>query len=192
MCDGRLFSQAVRLANSDVPRLALVLEGTGRDLQNPGLRREAIQGALLHIGLFIGLTVLRSHSPQETVQLFRYAALQGLSAARGSLPRAGRRPKDKAALQHYILQGLPGIGPERARRLLEHFGSVEAVLTAKPEAQQRLPGIGRQVAQAMRWAVSEPSRAPYVTFLTKFDAAQPEYRRIPYGVKQRGEGFQSG
>lgn len=52
------------------------------------------------------------------------------------------------------------VGPERATRLLEHFGSVEAVLTADAEALDAVPGIGKRTAQAMRWAVEEP-RAVY-------------------------------
>lgn len=42
--DGRLFSQACRMANGD--RLAaIILEGTTRGLSQSGMRREAIQGA---------------------------------------------------------------------------------------------------------------------------------------------------
>lgn len=158
--DGRLFSQAVRLANSDVPRAALVLEGTARDLQDSEMRREAIQGAILHIGLFLDLPVLRSRSPKETVRLFLYAARQGRAIATGSLPRPGRRPQGKAALQRHILQGLPGIGPERARQLLARFGTVEAVIGAEIEQLTAVPGIGPRTAQTMRWAVKE-RRADY-------------------------------
>ncbi len=157
--DARLFSQAVRLVNSGLPRVALLLEGTAIELAHSRMRREALQGALLHLGLFLGLPVLRSRSPDETVRLFLYAARQRRTVATGSLPRANRRPKSKAALQRYILQGLPGIGPDRARRLLAHFGTVEAVVTANTDELTAVAGIGIGIARAIHGAVREsPAR----------------------------------
>jgi len=44
------------------------------------------------------------------------------------------------------LQGLPGIGYERAVRLLDSFGSVEAVISAGSDELQTVYGIGKSVA----------------------------------------------
>ncbi len=151
--DGRLFSQAVRLVNSDFPRMALLLEGTSPNLADSKMRREALQGALLHLSLFLGLPVLRSRSPEETARLILYAARQGRTVATGSLPRPGRRPKGRVALQRYILQGMPGVGPERARQLLAHFGTVEAVITADTDELMAVSGIGPGTARAIHEAV---------------------------------------
>lgn len=65
--EGRLFSQALRLAEAKLPA-ALILEGTSADLAGSGMRWEAIQGALVTVALFIGLPVLRTRSPTETAQ----------------------------------------------------------------------------------------------------------------------------
>jgi ERCC4-type nuclease len=56
-----------------------------------------------------------------------------------------------------MLQGLPGIGPDRAARLLDEFGSVEAVLTAAREDLLTVDGIGPVTARGIRWVVSEPT-----------------------------------
>lgn len=150
--DGRLFRQALRLAES--PRRAgLILEGTVADLEGSGMRWEAIQGALVTVALFIGLPLLRCRTPAETARTFEFVARQGRAVAGGALPRRGRRSKGKAALQQYLLQGLPGVGSARAARLLERFGTVEAVLTADAAALAAVPGIGRNTARAVRWAV---------------------------------------
>jgi ERCC4-type nuclease len=105
--------------------------------------------------LFCGIPLLRTRTPGETVRTMLFAARQGRTLASGALPRPGYRPRGKRARQIYILQGLPGIGPGRARRLLERFGSVEAVMKAGIEDLRSVAGIGRQVAEKLRWSVEE-------------------------------------
>ncbi len=157
--EGRLFSQALRLAQSP-KRVALILEGTMSDLRASAMRWEPVQGALIAVTLFIGIPLLRARSPQETARTIEFAAVQGRTISCGALPRHGRRPKGKAALQRHLLQGLPGVGPLRAARLLERFGTVEAVLTADVQALASVEGIGAHIARRMRWALQE-ERARY-------------------------------
>jgi Fanconi anemia group M protein len=49
-----------------------------------------------------------------------------------------------------MLQGLPGVGPALAHRLLLEFGSVERVVTADAEQLMRVRGVGRQKAERIR------------------------------------------
>lgn len=161
--DGRLLRQASRLAAAPV-RGVLILEGTARDLVASGMRREAIQGALITITVLLGLPLLRARNPEESARLMYYAARQ-LRARGGSTTREAhsrpfpaKRPRGKRKTQLHVLQGLPGVGPKRARRLLERFGSVEAALTATAEELASVSGIGDTTAQAIRWAVSEQAR----------------------------------
>lgn len=153
--DGRLFRQALRLARTPL-RPAIILEGTARDLAESGMRWEAVQGALVTVALFCGIPLLRTRTPEETVRTMLFAARQGQALASRALPRPRYRPRGKRARQFYILQGLPGIGPARAHRLLERFGSVEAVMKAGSEDLQSVTGIGEWVADRIRWSVEEP------------------------------------
>jgi DNA excision repair protein ERCC-4 len=154
--EGRLFRQALRLAAaSGAKRPAMILEGTSRDIPATGMTWEAIQGALVTVTLCCGIPILRTRSPIETVQTLRFAARQARAHATSALPRPGWRPRGKAERQLYILQGLPGIGPGRARRLLMRFGSVAAVMNADAENLQSVAGIGRQLAEKIRWSVEE-------------------------------------
>ncbi|WP_295392131.1 ERCC4 domain-containing protein [uncultured Thiodictyon sp.] len=152
--DGRLFAQGLRLAQAPL-RTAVILEGSTRDLAECRMRREAIQGALVALTLFLGIPLLRSLDPAETARLMLFAARQGRAFAAGSLPRKGRRPRGKARVQSRILQGLPGIGPARAKRLLERFGTIESVMAAPADELAEVPGIGQETAAAIRWAVAE-------------------------------------
>lgn len=159
--DGRLFDQALRLANASLPA-ALILEGTSRDLAGSNMRAEAIQGALITVSLFIGLPLLRSRDASATVHTLLFAARQRRAAACGALPRHGHRPRGKAALQSWVLQGLPGIGPHRAARLIQRFGSIEAAIAADVDALADVDGIGMHTARKLRWCVEEP-RGGYVS-----------------------------
>lgn len=159
--DGRLFDQSLRLANAGLPA-ALILEGSARDLASSGMRSEAIQGALVTVLLFIGLPLLRTRDAGETLRTLLYAARQRCAIATGALARHGCRPKGKAALQSYVLQGLPGIGPRRAARLIQRFGSIEAAICADADALTTVDGIGPCVARKLRWAVEE-SPASYTS-----------------------------
>lgn len=153
--DGRLFTQACRLAVSP-KKTVILLEGTAADLASSRMSREAIQGALITLSVILGIPLLRSLSPEESARLMLYTARQIQVDVSGAIPRKGARPKGKRALQLNILQGLPGIGPARAERLLVQFGTVENVMQAQPNDLSALQGIGPATARRIRWAVTEP------------------------------------
>jgi len=157
--DGRLFGQMTRLAKSTFKGL-MILEGTGTDLAEIGVRREAMQGALITISLILGIPILRSKEAYETAKLIIYATRQVESMAGSGFYRHGYQPKDKRKKQVFILQGLPGVGRERAIRLLDRFGTVEGVISASNKELESVEGIGKGIARKIRWAVNEPTR-PY-------------------------------
>jgi ERCC4-type nuclease len=159
--DGRLFKQMIHLANSKSEGV-LILEGTTSDWVEIGVTREAMQGALITVSLIIGIPVLRSKNPTETANLIVYIGRQIESITNGGVQRHGYQPKGIRYRQLYILQGLPGVGRERADRLLDRFGSIEAVISASIDELQTVDGIGKNIAEKIKWAVSEhvPSTSP--------------------------------
>jgi ERCC4-type nuclease len=152
--DGRLFKQTICLANSN-SKSVLILEGTASDTVDLGMTREAMQGALITVSLILGIPVLRSKDPSETAKLIVFIARQIESMAGGGMQRHGYRPKTKRKRQLFILQGLPGVGSEKAERLLAMFGSVEAAISASSSELQIVDGIGKSIAEKIKWAVSE-------------------------------------
>lgn len=152
--DSRLFRQAAALVRS--ARCAiLILEGNSLEKETNGVSREALQGALITVSIFYGLAVLRAKDSAETARLLVYLGQQDRKVARGALSRHGYRPKGKRARQLFILQGLPGVGPERAARLLDRFGSIQAVTVASSDELAGIDGIGATIAKRIRW-VLEP------------------------------------
>ena len=155
--DGRLFKQMIYLTNSKSGGV-LIIEGTTSDTIDIGMSREAMQGALITVSLILGIPVLRSKDPFETAKLLVYIGRQIKSMAIGGVQRHGYRPKNKRKRQLFILQGLPGVGPERAERLLARFGSVEAAISASSSELQSVNSFGKSVADKIRWSVSEQSQ----------------------------------
>jgi len=156
LIDGRLFRQTAALAAS-VGRAVVLLEGAEADWQATGVRREALQGALITIAVFYGLALLWSAGPEESARLLVYIGRQTQQCIHGGLARPGYRPKGRRARQLFLLQGFPGLGPERAARLLERFGSVRAIMTAPIEELALVPGIGEKTAAKMRWILDGPA-----------------------------------
>jgi ERCC4-type nuclease len=154
LADGRLFKQALKLVQSD-HHPVVILEGKSSDIKECGTRREAVQGALINLSVFFGLPILRSLEPEETVRLMRYTVEQGVRFAQGGVQRAGYRPKGRKARQLYVLQSLPGIGKTRAEKLLEHFGGIEAVISATENELAEIHGIGAPIAEKIRNLVRE-------------------------------------
>ena len=150
--DGRLFRQAYALATHEA-RPLLILEGTAAEIADCGMRREAIQGALVTVTVVWGVPVLRALDGAESARLMLYAARQLRRAATGMVFRPGRRPRGRKRAQLRVLLGLPGIGKTRAERLLDAFGTVEAVMTAGAKALTDVAGIGADTAAGIRWAV---------------------------------------
>jgi ERCC4-type nuclease len=150
--DGRLFSQATRLASHET-RAAVILEGQARDLAGSGMRREALLGAIVSLGLIYDLAVLRSSNPAETAQVLVYAARQLDAHEKDITQRHGKRPKRRRKVQLKLLQGLPGVGPKKAEAMLSRFGSVAGVLSATEDELQSVEGLGPTLARAIRWAV---------------------------------------
>lgn len=159
LIDGRLFSQASRMVQSPM-RPALIVEGNTTEWESVNLTRPCLQGSLISLMLIFDIPVLQSSHPQETAHLLYYIAQQLLRAKNtGMTPIRKVKAKRKPTRQRRILQSLPGVGPDRAKQLLEHFGSVRACLTADPEELASVQGIGPVTAQKIVEAVEESQSA---------------------------------
>jgi hypothetical protein len=88
--------------------------------------------------------------PDESCRLLRFLADQGSESRQPVLPRYDRKPKRLATRRLFVLQGLPGIGPELARRLLSELGSVARVMTADTATLERVRGVGPKKAARIR------------------------------------------
>ena len=140
LIDGRLFPQVARLAHSGY-RTLLLIEGPP-PASMPGVNPHSIEGALVSIAAMWRLPVLHASDSEQSVRMLRFLAEQVRGSRESVLRRFDRKPKRLASRRLFLLQGLPGVGPALARRLLDRFGSIEGVLTADAFALTGVSGIG--------------------------------------------------
>ena len=96
----------------------------------------------------------------ETARLILYAGQQ-LARLRDPhhAPSRQAKAKRKRTRQIRLLQTLPGVGGERARLLLDHFGSIRACFEAQMDELQKIDGIGPRTARAILDTIQEDSPA---------------------------------
>jgi Fanconi anemia group M protein len=60
-----------------------------------------------------------SKTPQGTAEILIIAGIHDVKCRNDTLKRVGRKPKRMQTRKLYLLQGLPGVGPRMAKRMLE-------------------------------------------------------------------------
>jgi DNA excision repair protein ERCC-4 len=148
LTDGRLFTQAAVLARCP-HRPVILLEGP-RPSRMPDVHPHALKGALVSLAVMWRLPVLCARDPEDSLRILRFLAHQVGDSDDGILKRYDRKLKRLASRKLYMLQGLPGVGPALARRLLLEFGSVERVVTATEATLLNVRGVGPTKAARIR------------------------------------------
>ena len=151
LVDGRLFPQAAALARSS-HRPVVLLEGP-KPPKMPDVHPHALKGATISLAVMWRLPVIHSRDPEDSLLVLRFLAQQLRRTDSGILRRYDRRPKRLASRRLYMLQGLPGVGPALANRLLAQFGSIERVVVANEEALTQVRGVGRKKSAMIRTLV---------------------------------------
>jgi Fanconi anemia group M protein len=148
LVDGRLFPQAAALARSPY-RPVVLLEGP-KPSRMPDVHPHALKGAIVSLAVMWRLPVLYARDPEDSLRILRTLARQVGNSERGILQRYDCKPKRLASRKLYMLQGLPGVGPALANRLLLQFGSIERVIAADETTLMQTPGVGRKKAARIR------------------------------------------
>lgn len=142
--DLRLFKQVAHLKKY-CPNPLLLIEGNPykTDLQ---FDPRAIRGALLSVKAIWQVPVVFSRSIEDSSDIMGIIARQDKTVADVMPLRGGYRPKRLKSRQLYLLQGLPGVGPALARRMLLHFKSVRRIMAASVDDLTAVDGIGKTKA----------------------------------------------
>lgn len=147
--DGRLFTQASCLKrHAEIP--FMVIEGVNLFCTGYEIDPQAIKGAIVSMSVSWQIPIIFSKTPHGTAEILIMAGIHDVRYCDDILKRMGRKPKRMQTRKLYLLQGLPGIGPMMAKRMLAHFGSVEKVFTADEQELVSVEGIGAKKAAKIR------------------------------------------
>ncbi len=138
--NGHLFNQCARLRKTTMVPL-IIVEGNPYKT-NHRITAEAIKGAVLAVSLSWQIPIFRSSGKDDTVRLMIMAGKQQINPAI-FIHRTGKKPKKAQRQQHYLVQNMPGIGSELARRLLNHFSTIENIVNADIQTLQKVEGVGK-------------------------------------------------
>lgn len=158
--DQRLFGQATQMA-ALAERSVLVLEGDLSRIYS-SIESESLTGALTALTLFYDVSVISVQSPYQTAAYIGRLHKQLTEGLGYEIPLRGRKPKVEGAQAQYLVEGLPQVGPETARKLLTHFGSPRATFAASSSELLAVKGIGSKMAAAITAAL-EITPAAYIS-----------------------------
>ena len=149
--DKRLFKQA-RMMMEEFKKPIMILEGN--DFYSGFINPNAIRGAMTSIALDYGISIIPTRTEDDTAAMIKRIAIREQKGQKRSIQiRTERKPQNLWEQQLFIIESLPNIGPVHAKRLLEHFGSVKAVLEADEKKLQEVEGIGKKTAKNIREVV---------------------------------------
>lgn len=143
--DGRLFQQLGWLRKS-FSRPVVIIEGEGL-FESGGMNPAAIYGALASIVTDYGIPVIQTRNDRETAVMVSSISKREYAEARPTATRVDIGAGLVQERQHFIIEGLPNVSAVLARRLLDHFGSVRAVLIASEEELMEVKGVGKKIAK---------------------------------------------
>lgn len=142
--DGRLFMQAKKLRSTGL-RVLLLIEGDPFAIKN-NMNNEAIRGAMLSISVSWQIPIIFSNDAQDLAAIIRMLSHQHGTNFK-PIQRMGYLPKRLSGKKLYFLQGLPGVGTQSAKLLLNHFETLLDVLKASREELMSIPGFGKKKSE---------------------------------------------
>jgi Fanconi anemia group M protein len=156
--DRSMFEQ-VGDAVRNYARPVVVVEG--EDLYGQrNVHPNAIRGALASLAVDFGASVLFTEDEADTADLLEVIARREQEDDDREVRvhgEKGSRTLDEQ--QEYVVSAIAEVGPVTARALLEHFGSVEAVMTASEDDLLEVDGVGPVTAERVREVVASAYEA---------------------------------
>lgn len=155
LTDGRLFTQAENLIDN-FQKPIIVIEGEEDIYSLRDIHPNAIKGALASLVIDFEIPVLNTKNQKETASILRVIAKREQEEREKSVKIRGEKsPLTDKGLKKYVVCGLPGIGPNIAENLLEHFGSIKDVVNASEEELVKVDKVGKKKSKKIKEIIEE-------------------------------------
>ncbi len=142
--DGRFVEQAAKLKGT-YERVFWLLEGNPLSTSSQ-IQRDAVIGAQAYLAGLCGFSILRTESVAESAVMIVTLARHLQEGLGYEINLRPNKPKDPRTLSEFLVSGLPGVGGQKAKMLLSHFGSARAVFSQTAEKISEVDGFGGKSA----------------------------------------------
>lgn len=147
-----MFEQISNLART-FTRPLLILEGDDLYTRRQ-IHPNSIRGALASIAVDFNVSIIPTRDARDTAQFLAAIAKREQVGEKRSISLHGKKTAMMLTeQQEYVVSSISNIGPGTAEKLLEHFGSVEGVMTATVEELKKVDSVGSKTAQRIREVV---------------------------------------
>lgn len=158
LADGRLYQQIEMMRQLD--RSMLIIEGFGSWTSDDMLMdarlnfsRQQLFALFFSISFEFGLQIFQVRDINDTIRMVKTLEVWAQKDKHNSLrsrPGAQRDAWGRRGNKEYaahLLQSFPGIGPELAGRMVEHFGKAPIQWEVSEEELRGVPGVGKLKAK---------------------------------------------
>lgn len=144
--NGRLFEQAKAMKEEfEIP--VLIIEGSS----DREINENALKAAIATLLVNFGLRTVYTRNIIDTARTIYWIAKKEQEENKFKvLFKSRKKSKILCRLQEEIVASLPGINRVLAKRLLNHFKSVENVFKASEIQLQRVYGIGKKLSRRIK------------------------------------------
>ena len=151
--DKRLMQQASELSkNFAIP--IIMVEGAQNMYGIRQIHPNAIRGAIASLAVNFKISIIPTQNEEDTANLlYIIAKREQEDEERTVALRGEKKVMSMPEKQQFIVESLPNVSAVLARRLLEHFGSVQNVVNAGEFELKQVEGIGAVKAREIRQVV---------------------------------------
>jgi ERCC4-type nuclease len=168
IADGRLGQQAQMMET--IEHAMVILEGYGvwssdgelmEGSEYQGLKISTLYALIYTIQFEFGVPVLWLRDMNATIDALVTLEDWAQKTKHNSLRTRPGVPMDpwgkrsNRSFQRWILQGFPGVGPDVADRIIDHFGAVPMQWTVGRDELMEVPGVGAGIADKLLKGLEE-------------------------------------
>jgi ERCC4-type nuclease len=146
MLNHRLMNQIEELKQYE--NKLLIIEGISEQElykeDREGVSANAIRGFLLSILLKHKMPIIYSNDAEDTARFI------GVLSKRKDTEinlNAKKKTLNKKEQLQFIIESFPGVGPKKAKRLLEKFGSIQNIILAPTEDLKEILGVNANIVR---------------------------------------------
>jgi ERCC4-type nuclease len=150
----RLFNQSEKMKFTEDTICIILLEGDVYG-ESKSMLVQQIDGAISFLSTIQKLSVLSTYNLKHTAYIILKMATHHKSGLGYELGLRKKKPKGLLDQKRFILEGLPGISSELAKRLLDEFGSIKKIMNATAEDFRKVEGLGTKKVEALVAVLSE-------------------------------------